>query len=69
MLIEFSYNDKVVLSGFLKSKAYEISKFIDNNPGGSYSLKYLKKLKTKTKVVREITNACDITERCLLSLL
>lgn len=69
MLIEFTHNNKVICAGDLKNKAYEISKFIDSNPSGSYSLKILKQLKTKTKVLREITNACDITERCLLSLL
>ena len=69
MLIEFYHNNNIVCTGILKSRAYQISKFINDNPDGSYSLKFLKKLKTKTKVVSEITNACDITERCLLSLL
>ena len=69
MLIEFYHNNNIVCIGLLKSRAYQISKFINDNPDGSYCLKILKRLKTKTKVIREITNACDITERCLLSLI
>jgi hypothetical protein len=69
MLFEFKHNNQVIYSGDFKSQAYSVSKFIQDNPDGEFSFKVLKKLKRKTKVVREITNACDISERCLWILL
>ena len=69
MLFEFIHNNQTVYSGDFKTNAYNISKFIQDNPDGEFSLKLLKKLKRKTKVIKEITNACDISERCLWILL
>jgi len=69
MFFIFTHNDQKVFEGVLKQHAFKISKLINNNPNDSYSLKIVKPLKTKTKVLKEMTNACDITEYCLYSLL
>ena len=69
MLFIFTNNNQKVFEGVLKEYAFKISKHIQNNSGGSFSLKIVKQLKTKTKVIKEITNECDITEYCLYSLL
>ena len=69
MLFIFTHNNQKVFEGVLKKHAFKISKHIQSNPGDSFSLKIVKPLKTKTKVVKEITSACDITEYCLYSLL
>ena len=69
MFFIFTHNNKKVCEGVLKQHAFEISKIINNNPNDNYSLKIVKPLKTKTKVLKEMTNACDITEYCLYSLL
>jgi len=69
MLFEFKHNNQIVYSGDFKSQAYKVSKFNQDNPDGEFSFKILKKLKRKTKVVKEITNACTISEHCLWYLL
>ncbi len=69
MFFIFTHNDQKVFEGVLKQHAFKISKIINDNPSDSYSLKIVKPLKTKTKVLKEMTNACDITEYCLYSLL
>ncbi len=69
MFFIFTHNDQRVFEGVLKEHAFKISKHIQSNPGGSFTLKIVKPLKTKTKVLKEMTNACDITEYCLYSLL
>ena len=69
MFFIFSHNDQKVFEGVLKQHAFKISKLINDNPNDNYSLKIVKPLKTKTKVLKEMTNACDITEYCLYSLL
>lgn len=71
MLIELSHNNNIVCEGLMKDHAYEISKLIDKNPSDAYILKILKptRVKKKMKVVKEITNVCDIAELCLHSLL
>ena len=69
MFFVFEHNSKRVYEGVLKQHAFSISKLINDNPEDSFSLKIVKKLKTKNKVIKEITNACDISEYCLYSLL
>ena len=69
MFFIFTHNNQKVFEGVLKQHAFKISKIINDNPSDSYSLKIVKPLKTKTKVLKEMTNACDITEYCLYSLL
>ena len=69
MFFIFSHNDQKVFEGVLKQHAFKIRKLINDNPNDNYSLKIVKPLKTKTKVLKEMTNACDITEYCLYSLL
>ena len=69
MFFIFSHNDQKVFEGILKENAFKISKHIQSNPNGSFSLKIVKPLKTKVKVLKEITNTCDITEYCLYSLM
>ena len=68
MFFQFNHNGKKVFSGMLKEYAFKISKTIDANPSDDFKLMILKPLKTKTKVVKELTNAVDITEYCLYSL-
>ena len=63
------HNDQKVCEGILKQYAFKISKLINANPNDNYSLKIVKPLKNKTKVLKEMTNACDITEYCLYSLM
>ncbi len=69
MYFIFTHNNQKVYEGVLKQHAFKISKLINANPNDNYSLKIVKPLKTKTKVLKEMTNACDITEYCLYSLL
>ena len=69
MFFVFEHNNKRVYEGVLKQHAFNISKLINENPNDNYSLKIIKPLKTKNKVVKEMTNACDISEYCLYSLL
>ena len=69
MFFIFTHNNQKVFEGVLKQHAFKISKLINDNPSDSFSLKIVKPLKTKNKVIKEITNACDITEYCLFSLL
>ena len=69
MFFIFTHNDQKVFEGVLKEHAFKISKRIQSNPGDSFTLKIVKPLKTKTKVLKEMTSACDITEYCLYSLL
>lgn len=69
MFFIFTQNNQKVCEGVLKQHAFKISKLINANPNDNYSLKIVKPLKTKTKVLKEITSACDITEYCLYSLL
>jgi len=69
MFFQFNHNGEKMLSGLLKDHAYEISKIIDANPKDDYCLFILKPLKTKTKVIKKLTNIVDITEYCLYSLL
>ncbi len=69
MFFIFTHNDQKVFEGVLKKHAFNISKLINENPNDSYSLKIVKPLKTKVKVIKEMTNACDISEYCLYSLL
>ena len=69
MFFIFTHNDKKVFEGVLKQHAFKISKLINENPNDNYSLKIVKPLKTKVKVLKEMTNACDITEYCLYSML
>lgn len=69
MFFIFEHNDQKVFEGVLKEHAFKISKHIQSNPGDSFSLKIVKPLKTKLKTIKEITNACDITEYCLYNLL
>ena len=69
MIFTFSHNNQKVLEGVLKKHAFNISKLINDNPNDSFSLKIIKPLKTKNKVVKEMTNNTDITEYCLYSLL
>jgi len=69
MFFIFTHNDQKVFEGVLKEHAFNISKIINDNPDDSYSLKIIKPRKTKAKVLKEMTNACDITEYCLYSLL
>ena len=68
MFFIFTHNDQKVFEGVLKQHAYKISKLINYNPNDNYSLKIVKPHKTKVKVLKEITNACDITEYYLYSL-
>ena len=68
MFFQFNHNGKIVCSGILKEHAYKISKTIDANPSDNFKLMILKPLKRKTKVIKELTNAVDITEYCLYSL-
>ena len=68
MFFIFTQNNQKVCKGVLKQHAFNISKLINDNPNDNYSLKIVKPLKTKTKVIKEMTNACDITEYCLYSL-
>ena len=69
MFFIFKHNNQKVFEGILKQHAFKISKLINDNPSDSFSLKIIKPLKTKNKVIKEITNSCDITEYCLFSLL
>jgi len=69
MFFIFTHNDQKVFEGVLKQHAFKISKHIQSNPDDSFSLKIVKPLKTKVKVLKEITNTCDITEYCLHSLM
>ena len=69
MFFIFTHNDQKVFEGVLKENAFKISKHIQSNPNESFSLKIVKPLKTKVKVLKEITNTCDITEYCLYSLM
>ncbi len=69
MFFIFTHNNQKVCEGVLKQHAFKISKIINDNPSDNYSLKIVKPLKTKTKVLKEMTNACDITEYCLYSLM
>ena len=69
MFFIFTHNNQKVFEGVLKQHAFKISKLINDNPSDSFSLKIVKPLKTKNKVIKEMTNACDITEYCLFSLL
>ncbi len=69
MFFIFAHNDQKVFEGILKENAFKISKHIQSNPNDSFSLKIVKPLKTKVKVLKEITNTCDITEYCLYSLM
>lgn len=69
MFFIFTHNNQKVCEGLLKQHAFNISKLINDNPNDSYSLKIVKPLKTKTKVIKELTNKVDITEYCLFSLL
>tara|TARA_B100001989_G_C24477481_1_gene432621 strand:+ start:216 stop:425 length:210 start_codon:yes stop_codon:yes gene_type:complete len=69
MFFIFTHNDKKVFEGVLKQHAFNISKLINENPEGTFCLKIVKRLKTKNKVVKEMTNAVDISEYCLYSLL
>ena len=69
MYFIFTHNDQKVYEGVLKQHAFKISKLIDNNPNDNYSLKIVKPLKTKVKVLKEMSNTTDITEYCLYSLL
>ena len=69
MFFVFEHNNKRVYEGVLKQHAFKISKLINDNPNDSFSLKIIKPLKTKNKVIKEMTNTCDITEYCLFSLL
>ena len=68
MYFQFNHNGQKLFSGVLKEHAYKISKTINANPNDDFKLMILKPLKTKTKVVKELTNATDITEYCLYSL-
>ena len=69
MFFIFIHNSQKVFEGVLKQHAFKISKLINDNPNDSFSLKIIKPLKTKNKVIKEMTNTCDITEYCLFSLL
>jgi dynactin complex subunit len=71
MFIELSHNNNIVYKGSMKQHAYEISKLINDNPDDAYVLKILKptRVKKKMKLVKEITNVCDIAELCLYNLL
>jgi len=69
MFFIFTHNDQKVFEGVLKQHAFKISKHIQSNQNDSFSLKIVKPLKTKVKVLKEITNTCDITEYCLYSLM
>ena len=69
MFFIFTHNDQKVFEGVLKQHAFKISKLINDNPNDNYSLKIVKPLKTKVKVLKEMTDACDITEYCLYSLM
>jgi len=69
MFFIFTHNNQKVYEGVLKKHAFDISKLINDNPDDSYSLKIVKPLKTKVKVIKELTNKVDITEYCLYSLL
>ena len=77
MFFIFTHNDQKVFEGILKQHAFKISKLINDNPSDNYSLKIFKPLKAKSNkieskssmVLKEMTNACDITEYCLYSLL
>ena len=69
MFFIFTHNDQKVFEGVLKQHAYKISKLINDNPNDNYSRKIVKPLKTKVKVLKEMTNTCDITEYCLYSLM
>jgi len=69
MFFIFTQNNQKVCEGILKQHAFNISKLINNNPNDSYSLKIVKPLKTKVKIIKELTNKVDITEYCLYSLL
>ena len=69
MFFIFTHNNQKVFEGVLKQHAFKISKLINENPSDSYSLKIVKPLKTKNKVIKEMTNVCDIAEYCLYSLL
>ena len=69
MFFIFTHNDQKVFEGVLKQHAFKISKLINDNPNDNYSLKIVKPLKTKVKVLKEMTNTCDITEYCLYSLM
>ena len=69
MFFIFTHNSQKVFEGVLKQHAFKISKLINDNPNDNFSLKIIKPLKTKNKVIKEMTNTCDITEYCLFSLL
>ena len=69
MFFVFTHNNQKIAEGVLKEHAFKISKLINSNPNDNFSLKIVKPLKTKVKVIKEMTNACDITEYCLYSLL
>ena len=69
MFFIFAHNNQKVCEGVLKQHAFNISKLINDNPNDNFSLKIVKPLKTKIKVIRELTNKVDITEYCLYSLL
>ena len=69
MFFIFTHNSQKVFEGVLKQHAFKISKLINDNPEGSFCLKIVKPLKTKNKVIKEMTNAVDISEYCLYSLL
>ena len=69
MFFTFTHNNQKVFEGVLKQHAFDISKIINDNPDDSYSLKIVKPLKTKLKVIKEMTSAVEISEYCLYSLL
>ena len=69
MFFIFTHNSQKVFEGVLKQHAFKISKLINDNQNDNFSLKIIKPLKTKNKVIKEMTNTCDITEYCLFSLL
>ena len=69
MFFIFTHNNQKVFEGVLKQHAFNISKLINDNPEDSFSLKIIKPLKTKNKVIKEMTNKVDISEYCLYSLL
>ena len=54
MFFIFTHNNQKVFEGFLKQHAFKISKLINDNPSDSFSLKIIKPLKTKNKVIKEI---------------
>lgn len=69
MFFIFTHNNQKVYEGILEQHAFKISKLINDNPEDSFSLKIVKPLKTKNKIIKEMTNAVDIAEYCLYSLL